>query len=85
MVATFGLEPLKLRAFVEAAAAGYNEVPYHSWYHGFSVFHTTFMILRTTHVSNSLLALDSLALLMAAICHDIGHPGVNNNFGTYKR
>jgi hypothetical protein len=46
----------------------------------FNVIHVTFMLLRTTRLGQQLSLLDIFALLIASLCHDIDHPGTNNEF-----
>lgn len=36
--------------------------------------------LHEEHIKNLLRPIDILALLMASLGHDVGHPGVNNGF-----
>ena len=66
--------------FVEKASLGYNDIPYHNFYHGFNVFQVCTIMLRDTNLNDFLERHDMLALLVGAICHDIGHQGVNNTF-----
>jgi hypothetical protein len=49
--------------------------PYHNYHHGCDVFHTTYRLMATTYLINILSKLEILAILVAAICHDIGHIG----------
>jgi len=62
---------------LEQISECYNQNPYHNFNHGFHVFHTTFcmlcskdIVIPETYVC--------LAILLAALCHDIDHPGYNN-------
>jgi hypothetical protein len=59
---------------------GYKDLPYHGWYHGVDVLHTVYLLLDKTRASEYMTKLEFFALLVAALAHDIGHPGVNNGF-----
>ncbi len=52
---------------------------FHNFRHAFGVMHMCFQIL--IHGGDQFLTtLDVFAVLIAAICHDVGHPGNNNAF-----
>jgi len=72
----------KLHAFVNKAAAGYLKGPqYHNWSHAVDVTHVMFMLLQRCSKNNLLMSwLEDFALMVSAACHDIGHPGVTNDF-----
>lgn len=56
-----------------------NSNDFHNFRHAFGVMHMCFQILL--HGGDSYLdSFDVLAVLVAAICHDVGHPGNNNAF-----
>lgn len=78
----FELDPLKLQKFIESVRAGYKKNPYHSFVHAFDVTQTCFVLLTTYGAAEKwgLTTLETLSVLVAALCHDIGHPGVNNRF-----
>jgi len=72
-----------ITGFVDAAAAGYSKSPqYHNWAHAVDVTHTMFkMQLEISDGYHSLFSeLEDLSLLVSAACHDIGHPGLTNDF-----
>ena len=67
--------------FLTVVASSYDaNVPYHNFYHGFNVFQVCYIMLQDTHLDDYLERSDMLALLIGAVCHDIGHKGVNNSF-----
>jgi len=73
----------RLAGFVEAAAAGYLnpiKVPYHNWYHAVDVTHCVFRLLNVCATERVLSNLERFSLIVSAVCHDIGHPGLNNPF-----
>eukprot|EP00927_Polykrikos_kofoidii_P054786 TRINITY_DN49157_c0_g1_i1.p1 TRINITY_DN49157_c0_g1~~TRINITY_DN49157_c0_g1_i1.p1 ORF type:complete len:870 (+),score=105.28 TRINITY_DN49157_c0_g1_i1:46-2610(+) len=69
-----------LSYFYDAAMAGYNDLPYHNEPHAVDVTHTVYRLLEVTDASSWLHALEISALLIAAICHDLGHRGFTNQF-----
>ena len=59
----------------------YNEVPYHNMWHGFGVFQGCYWALtQCQEIRKGFTTQDQFALLVAAICHDTNHDGVNNPF-----
>ena len=57
-----------------------NSLPYHNYYHAIDVMQTCFVILETFEAGNYCTELESFGLVIAAICHDLDHPGLNNNY-----
>jgi hypothetical protein len=69
--------------FIKRVIDGYNrEVPYHNDLHAADVFQTTFVMFdRGSFVKPlQLKKIDIFSILLAAICHDLRHPGKNNLF-----
>ena len=73
------LSPAALRALVEGAEERYGIVAFHNWRHSFTVTLTAWRFLDD---APALLPdpLDQLALLVAALCHDLEHPGTTNAY-----
>lgn len=74
--------PDALRNWASAARWLYRDNPFHSWLHGFSVFQYAYF---QVHASNSKLHqnlhhVDIFGLLVAALCHDLDHPGFTNSY-----
>ncbi|XP_049872717.1 cAMP and cAMP-inhibited cGMP 3',5'-cyclic phosphodiesterase 10A-like [Pectinophora gossypiella] len=69
-----------LAEFALTILRSYRANPYHNAEHAFCFTHTMFMIL----VNNTgILDFDeTAALMLAGLCHDLDHPGMNNNFLT---
>jgi hypothetical protein len=76
----FSIEPEVLEKFLIAVRKHYNRNPYHNWRHAFDVAQASFCFLVQFHGRDSLTDLDILSLLVASLCHDLAHPGVNNDF-----
>lgn len=70
-----------LTAFVEAAAGAYKGPAYHNWTHAVDVTHVVWLLFhRCGRTGRFMSALEEYALLVSAVCHDVGHPGMNNDF-----
>jgi FixJ family two-component response regulator len=78
LLSDFGIRPEALEKFLGAIKQLYKDNPYHNWVHAFDVTQATFCVLVRFGGQAILSRLDMLALLVSALCHDLGHPGVNN-------
>jgi len=59
----------------------YKPVPYHNACHAADVLHTImYFITQSQQGFSSLCALDTIAIFVAALGHDVGHPAVTNRF-----
>ena len=79
-ISAFSIKEDQIRAFITAACAQYQDVPYHNFWHATHVLHATYMLLMTTEAMSYLTNLDRLILLIVAIGHDIDHDGHTNSF-----
>jgi GAF domain-containing protein len=80
LVEKFNINQSKLRNFIGAVRSKYRpENAFHNFQHAWGVMHLSFMLLRYG-AEEYLTAVDILALLVSAICHDADHPGNNNAF-----
>lgn len=69
----------KFATFLSHVATHYRANPFHNLQHAFQVTHATYSILK--RVDATLFSpLEKLSMLLAALCHDIDHPGNNNDF-----
>lgn len=59
---------------------GYNNNPYHNFRHAFDVTQAVYLFLTKGKAAELLSHIEILGLLIAALSHDLGHPGVNNSF-----
>ena len=71
-----------LQGFILAVRAHMLDNPYHNWHHAFDVTQTLYALATASGVLQRLSPVEQLSLLLAALCHDLEHPGVNNNFLT---
>merc|ERR1719330_461791 len=69
--------------FVAEVAAGYQDsrkVPYHNFAHAVDVAFTLHKVFQVCYANLLLMAHERLALMAAALAHDIGHHGMDNAF-----
>eukprot|EP00927_Polykrikos_kofoidii_P065430 TRINITY_DN61185_c0_g1_i1.p1 TRINITY_DN61185_c0_g1~~TRINITY_DN61185_c0_g1_i1.p1 ORF type:complete len:1786 (+),score=270.97 TRINITY_DN61185_c0_g1_i1:62-5359(+) len=69
-----------ISTFLEIISQEYFDIPYHSWRHAVDVTYVVSQQLLRTRASEYIPSIDAYALLVAAIGHDVGHPGFNNIF-----
>ncbi|KAG0095658.1 hypothetical protein BGZ93_005591 [Podila epicladia] len=70
----------ELLDFIIDVDRGYLATFYHSFYHAADVTSVLYHMLLDMNASQYLSKPDMAALLLAGLCHDIGHPGLNNLF-----
>ena len=74
-----GVEIDIIARFVADVHALYRSNPYHNFAHALSVMHVCFLALHRSYACAALLQpVEQLAVLLAALSHDVDHPGVNN-------
>ena len=74
---------LKRFKFIEQVARNYAPMsanPYHHFAHAVDVLQTLSVFLKEVEGGAMLSMLDMFAALVAALGHDVGHPGTSNNF-----
>lgn len=76
----FSFDKAQMRRFLNHVKLFYNPKNlFHNFKHVWGVLHLSFQIL-TRGGDQYLLPLDIFAVVIAALCHDIQHPGNNNAF-----
>lgn len=71
-----------MQEFLRDVEKGYDRKNfYHSNIHGADVTNSTIFLLQQGLLKRGAVSdLEILSLVVSALCHDIGHPGVNNAF-----
>ena len=78
---TFGLDRKKLLRWLTKVEEGYSGAnAYHNALHAADVTASLYYFLQQPALARHTSPLDMLAALLAAVVHDLGHPGVNNTF-----
>jgi len=73
----------KLETFLYSLSKSYNKtVLYHNSIHASDITHTLSLFFQNSNLEEKLETnnLDLLSIFIAALGHDVGHPGFNNNF-----
>jgi GAF domain-containing protein len=84
LIEIFSLPSEELDTFITTIKDNYLANQYHNFQHGVSVMHLVFMVLKTGEKARSLLdPIHLLSALLAGLCHDVGHRGMNNGFEAY--
>ncbi|KAG2497676.1 hypothetical protein HYH03_004414 [Edaphochlamys debaryana] len=81
LIDKFGLQPNRVARLLRALEAGYPDNPYHCATHAADVLRALHTLLRSTQLTEHYLdPLGLLAAYLAAIVHDLGHPGLTGDF-----
>ncbi|KAI1316574.1 hypothetical protein EDD11_009839 [Mortierella claussenii] len=80
LIECLGISESELLDFIIDVDRGYLATFYHSFYHAADVTAVLYHMLLEMNASQYLCKPDMAALLLAGLCHDIGHPGLNNLF-----
>lgn len=86
LLGKFRIQPGTLNNFLTETKRLYDQRgnPFHNFYHGFNVMHSTYYLLTSTKAHTLYKAEDILATLVAALCHDVDHTGRTNSFEVSK-
>ena len=75
-----GLAPGAVTLFFEGVEEGYLPNSYHNSTHAADVMFSMFFLVKTSGLLHYSSDLEVAASVVAALAHDIGHPGVNNRY-----
>lgn len=78
LIRIFSINLDAFNRFLEKVKANYLNNPFHNFYHGFTVFHSSYVLLNIPKVLEVLNSEETLAIMIAALCHDVGHRGYTN-------
>ena len=59
---------------------GYKDNPYHNACHAADVCHSLIYFINNSEIAKKISGYDLLAILLASLGHDIGHPGLTNRY-----
>lgn len=79
-VAYHFVEESVFQQFAHNVEANYKDVPYHCFPHAVDVLFTVFRLLQLTRAGKWTGEIEQYALLVASLCHDLGHFGRTNQF-----
>ncbi|XP_065181450.1 high affinity cGMP-specific 3',5'-cyclic phosphodiesterase 9A-like [Sycon ciliatum] len=69
-----------IRHFANEIPDYYNHVPFHCFQHCVMVSQMTFLVLTRCSLGKSIGQRQSTSLILAALCHDMQHPGLSNEY-----
>ncbi|XP_071484459.1 cGMP-dependent 3',5'-cyclic phosphodiesterase-like [Diadema antillarum] len=85
MVNRWRINRSTLAKFIMMVKRGYRDPPYHNWYHAFTVGHFCYLLYKNLNQLNALSDLETFALFVACLCHDLDHRGTNNSFQVHSQ
>ncbi|CAE7650955.1 dnc, partial [Symbiodinium pilosum] len=72
--------PETFHKFHSVVQSNYNSLPYHNYFHAVDVTYTVHRLMDINQTDAWLSNVEQYALLLAALCHDVGHQGKTNPF-----
>eukprot|EP00026_Physarum_polycephalum_P010417 Phypoly_transcript_10581.p1 GENE.Phypoly_transcript_10581~~Phypoly_transcript_10581.p1 ORF type:complete len:305 (+),score=45.55 Phypoly_transcript_10581:195-1109(+) len=69
-----------VKELLRSIQSAYNQNPFHSWMHAVSVTQMMFLLISKSSLTTVLDTREKYSLLIAALCHDLDHPGLSNGF-----
>ncbi|XP_031714565.1 dual 3',5'-cyclic-AMP and -GMP phosphodiesterase 11A [Anarrhichthys ocellatus] len=80
MLQKFKIDYETLCRWLLTVRKNYRMVLYHNWRHAFNVCQCMFAMLTTAGFQETLTEVETLALIVGCVCHDLDHRGTNNAF-----
>ncbi|XP_013872930.1 cGMP-specific 3',5'-cyclic phosphodiesterase [Austrofundulus limnaeus] len=81
LIQNFQMKYTSLCQWVLSVKKNYRKnVAYHNWRHAFNTAQCMFALLKSGRFQNNMNDLEILALMIATLCHDLDHRGVNNSY-----
>uniref|UniRef100_A0A3Q3R7D9 Phosphodiesterase n=1 Tax=Monopterus albus TaxID=43700 RepID=A0A3Q3R7D9_MONAL len=81
LVQNFQMKYKDLCQWILSVKKNYRKnVVYHNWRHALNTSQCMFALLKSGRLQNNLNDLEVLALMIATLCHDLDHRGVNNSY-----
>jgi CheY-like chemotaxis protein len=76
----FNFNPIRLWNLLEVLKNKYKSNFYHNFRHAVDVTQFIYIFINSAKVSDLLSLSEKFMVMTAGLFHDVGHPGVNNNF-----
>uniref|UniRef100_A0A1A8IWE4 Phosphodiesterase n=2 Tax=Nothobranchius kuhntae TaxID=321403 RepID=A0A1A8IWE4_NOTKU len=81
LIQTFQMKYTSLCQWVLSVKKNYRKnVAYHNWRHALNTAQCMFALLKSGRFQSNLNDVEILALMIATLCHDLDHRGVNNSY-----
>lgn len=84
-LAELSIDAPVLGRYIIEVGKNYHDRPFHNLQHSVCVTHFTYMLINATAAAEKLSNLQLFGLLLAAVVHDIDHPGNTNLFEVNSR
>jgi len=85
LVGALNIRKSEMLDFIIDVEKGYYNTSYHSFLHAVDVVVVLYYMLTDLGAAKYISSLDAICLLIAGLCHDIGHPGLNNVYQVNAR
>ncbi|EXX69859.1 uncharacterized protein OCT59_005381 [Rhizophagus irregularis] len=85
LVGALNIRKSEMLDFIIDVEKGYYNTSYHSFLHAVDVVVVLYYMLTDLGSAKYISSLDAICLLIAGLCHDIGHPGLNNVYQVNAR
>jgi len=79
-MAELGVDPRRMRVFIEEVSRRYRANPYHNFHHATDTINTVCWLVSRPVFRNKLPLHHRFLLLFTALIHDVEHPGHNNQW-----
>lgn len=80
LLSTFKIPEVKLADFLQELQSRYKPNPYHNAIHAADILASGLYIINSSFIQSNLTDLEMVAIILAHIAHDVGHPGYTNRF-----
>uniref|UniRef100_A0AAX7SIJ6 High affinity cGMP-specific 3',5'-cyclic phosphodiesterase 9A n=1 Tax=Astatotilapia calliptera TaxID=8154 RepID=A0AAX7SIJ6_ASTCA len=80
LVRDFNINPITLKRWLLCIHDNYRNNPYHNFRHCFCVTQMMYSMICLCSLQEKFTQMEILALMTAAVCHDLDHPGFNNMY-----
>lgn len=74
------IDEIALTKFIGLVCENYNKNHFHNFQHAVNVLQMTYMLLKQSEICQKIRPNILFATLIAALCHDIDHPGNTNSY-----
>jgi GAF domain-containing protein len=79
-MAELDIDSNMLALYIQEVSDKYHDRPFHNLHHATTVTHFSFMLIHATNAAQHLTKHHLFSVLLAAIVHDVDHPGNTNMF-----
>ncbi|XP_069792485.1 high affinity cGMP-specific 3',5'-cyclic phosphodiesterase 9A-like [Narcine bancroftii] len=85
LVHEFSIDGVTLKRWLLSVQGNYRDNPFHNWRHSFCVTQMMHGMIHLCRLQDHLSPTENLILMIAAVCHDLDHPGLDNTYQVNAR